>query len=194
MPKNKKTQKRKKSFSPIKFLIVMAVFVVAVALIIEFVDFKAIFNGFKQPENSQSATDSKKSEAKEDIPNPHSESTNPDQLSKDEEKKVPQYEGEDPNKSNDITGIISHSSVSNNKLILRVTIDQYLNSGTCVLKMTHQDGTSYQSTANVAESASTSTCEGFDVPTSALKSGKWSIVITISSNGKSGTISGEVKL
>lgn len=190
----RKTQKRKKSFSPIKFLLVMAIFVVSVALIIEFVDFKAIFSSFNKTEStsvSQTTDSQDTSPSSSDTSKPNDE--NHIEPPKEEEK-VPQYEGENPNSSNDITGTVSHASVSNNKLILRITIDQYLNSGTCALKMTHQDGTSYQSTVNVAESASTSTCEGFDISTSALKSGKWSVVITVNSNGKSGKITTEVQI
>ena len=94
--------------------------------------------------------------------------------------------------SDQITGILNYKSVSDGKLVLRVTINQSLSSGTCSLTMTGPG--SYSETAPVAANASSATCQGFDIPTSKLTSGTWSISISVSSDSKTGIIKDSVSL
>ena len=49
----------------------------------------------------------------------------------EQEKKVPQYDGETPNTSKTLTGIITYADVMGDDLIIRVNIDQFLLTGTC---------------------------------------------------------------
>ena len=108
-----------------------------------------------------------------------------------EEKVIPiQNEGEDPNQLESLTGNLTTNRVSNGKLILRVNINQYLSTGICNLTLTSGSNT-ITKTANIVAVASTSTCEGFDVPVSELSSGAWQISINIQSGDKTGTITGE---
>ena len=108
-----------------------------------------------------------------------------------EEKVIPvQNEGEDPNQLESLTGNLTTNRVSNGKLILRVNINQYLSTGICNLTLTSGSNTIIK-TANIVAVASTSTCEGFDVPVSELSSGAWQISINIQSGDKTGTITGE---
>lgn len=106
---------------------------------------------------------------------------------------IPQYEGDDPNSSESLTGSLTTAHVSGEKFLIRVNIDQYLSSGSCTLEMSDGDNR-HTDSAQIIPSASTSTCEGFDVPLRALGSGKYSINITIESEGKTGHISGEVSI
>ena len=104
-----------------------------------------------------------------------------------------QNDGEDPNQLEELTGNLTTSHVSEDKLILRVNIDQFLATGKCFLQL--NSGTStVEKEANIISSASTSTCEGFDIPINELKSGKWSIEISLDSNNKTGKITGEVDI
>lgn len=113
------------------------------------------------------------------------------QEEKEEEKIIPaQNEGEDPNQLESLTGNLTTNRVSNGKLILRVNINQYLSTGICTLTLT-SGGNVITKTANIVAVASTSTCEGFDIPVSELSSGSWQININIKSGDKSGTIIGE---
>jgi len=114
---------------------------------------------------------------------------NPVEIPEENPKHQAQNEGEDPNKSATITGVITRADVSNDKLVLRVNIDQYLSGGTCTLTVGN-----YTEVANVADSASTSTCEGFDIPLSKLASGEQALKIDIASGDKQGTITGKVAL
>ena len=110
-----------------------------------------------------------------------------------EKKKVVLYEGEDPNEKQELTGVVTYAGVNGDNLMIRVNIDQYLDSGVCELNLV-QSGVVYSDTANIVSSATTATCEGFNVPVSRLSGGDYGIVIKISSGDKSGTINGEVRI
>lgn len=110
------------------------------------------------------------------------------------EKDIPEaYEGENPNTSQSLTGIISHKSVTGGQLVLRTTISQTLGSGSCQLRLT-KDGQTVTRESNIAANPSSATCEGFDVPTSELSGGTWSIEITMRSGDRTGTIRDTVTL
>lgn len=111
-----------------------------------------------------------------------------------EKKEVKQYEGEDANNFADLTGAITYTGVSGGFLRIRVNIDQYLESGTCTLALRKEGANIYSAEARIVASASTATCEGFDIPTSELETGDYVIVIYISSGEKTGEIDGEVRV
>ena len=104
-----------------------------------------------------------------------------------------QNEGTDPNTLEELTGYITSANKVGNALVIRVNINQYLSSGTCTLNL-EKNGTVVEKTAAIFPTASTSSCEGFDVPTSELSEGNWKVTISLSSNGKTGTITGSTKL
>lgn len=111
-----------------------------------------------------------------------------------EEKKVKQYEGEDPNLAEGLTGVVTYAGVNGDKLVIRVNIDQYLTDGSCELTLTRDGAGVYAGTANIVGSPTTSSCEGFDVPVAGLGAGDYVIEIKINSGGKTGTIKGETKI
>ena len=115
--------------------------------------------------------------------------------SEPEKKETPvQYEGENPNNSSSVTGVITYAGVSGSNLMIRVNIDQYLNGGTCKLALKQNGNTVYTASASVIDAASTSTCEGFNVPVSGLPKGAIDIIISVSSGNKSGDIIGSANL
>ncbi|MBR0430997.1 hypothetical protein IJJ05_01770 [Candidatus Saccharibacteria bacterium] len=111
-----------------------------------------------------------------------------------EEKKVILYEGDDPNEKSELTGVITYAGVSGNFLMVRVNIDQYLSEGNCRLDLMRGGSSVYSDSATIVSSAATATCEGFNIPISALGAGDYGIVITLSSDGKEGVINGEVSI
>ena len=144
-------------------------------------------------EFSETTSTEEKSDKKPDN-DKKSEETKSTEKNETEEKKATQnYEGANPNEKEDLTGIITTSRVSDDKLVIRVSIDQYLTSGTCKLTLKKPDKT-YEESTNITSDASTSTCEGFDIPVSKLESGIWNILIDLSSNDKNGKIEGEVEI
>ena len=111
-----------------------------------------------------------------------------------EKEKVKQYEGEDPNVADDLTGVVTYAGVSGNELIIRVNIDQYLAEGSCRLTLLQDGAVVYNDTAEIIDSASTATCAGFNVPVTNLGSGETGIRIELDASGKRGVIAGEVEL
>lgn len=107
---------------------------------------------------------------------------------------VKQYDGESPNTTETLTGVISYAGVSGSDLIIRVNIDQYLASGSCKLALLKDGTIIYNSTAEIESSVSTSTCDGFKISTAELKSGELTIEITLEADNKSGKITGVVTI
>lgn len=99
------------------------------------------------------------------------------------------YDGEDPNSLDGITGLVTYSGINNDNLVVRVNIDQFLNSGECKISV----GT-FSESVKLIPNASTSTCEGFDIPLSSLsdEGGEYKFVIELSSGDKTGTIEGSI--
>ncbi|MBR5046544.1 hypothetical protein IKX73_02885 [Candidatus Saccharibacteria bacterium] len=110
------------------------------------------------------------------------------------EKKVEQYDGNNPNANNELTGVITFAGVSGDYLIVRVNIDQFLMDGSCELKLIREGSNIYSDTVEIIDSASTATCKGFNVPINNLGKGKININILLTAEGKTGIIKGEVTL
>ena len=117
-----------------------------------------------------------------------------DNEDEDEGQKVKQYEGESPNKANELSGVITYAGVVGDKIMIRVNIDQYLEEGTCELNITNGGQVVYEEAVNIVGSATTSTCEGFDFSSSTLGSGNYGIIIKIETNNKSGVIEGSLDI
>lgn len=112
----------------------------------------------------------------------------------EKEKEVaPQYEGSDPNNAQSLTGVITYSAVAGDKLVIRTSINQSLNSGICELTLS-QGVKIITKTAEIAINPSSSTCQGFDVPVSELGSGKWSVSIKVNGDGRTGILSGNASI
>lgn len=135
-------------------------------------------------DNSSSSSDSSTDTDPSDT-----ESTTADPDSKTQQT----YEGENANTSTSLTGVISYKSVVDTNLVIRTTIDQMISSGTCSLTLSNGQKTVTRA-SDIMLNPSSSTCEGFDIPTSELGGGTWSIEIDISGGNKTGTLTGNVSL
>lgn len=132
----------------------------------------------------------KKEEEKKQEKKPESEA--PAEV--EEKEKVQQYDGDNPNESEEITGVITFADVVDGVLMIRLNIDQYLAGGNCTLMLERSGNNIYSGTVEVDSSAATSTCKGFDVAVGNLGHGETNIIIKVSSGGKSGIINGGVEL
>ncbi len=188
--KHKHRKKRSNLF--LKALFVLAIIVVAAVLIVKYVDFNKIFNPTPEPEPTSAQVTP--APTPEPTPTPTPEPEPEPTLEPEPENKTPQYDGGNPNNEEKITGVITYAGVSNGQLIIRVNIDQYLNSGECNLILNLNGAAQYGAAARIIDAASTSTCEGFNVPVSELPSGKYQIQINLTADRKSGSITGEVSL
>lgn len=111
-------------------------------------------------------------------------------------EKTSQYEGEDPNNLEELTGIITYKGVENGTLTVMATINQYLHqAGACTITLA---GRNSQGTYIVSSDAhadiTTSYCENFEIPTFNLPPDTYDIEIKLNGDGKTGTIRDEVKL
>lgn len=207
MPKNKqpnpstsRTRRRPVYKHPI-FIAAIAIFVLAGAVfaIVHFAKNPAVSSSSPKastsqssdkPNSTQSSAESKEEPAKEAPADnaPSDPSVSPD-------GKTPvKYDGADPNQDASLTGYVTTARFSGDKLTIRVNIDQYLSSGSCTLRLS--DGTNQLTfSTNVLPEASTSTCEGFDVPTDSLAAfaRPLSITIDIVSGDRSGVLTGSVE-
>lgn len=110
-----------------------------------------------------------------------------------EKPKVEQYDGEDPNMSESLSGAITYAGVVDESLMIRMNIDQYLEEGRCELSLVKDGATIYNSVANVVSNVTTATCEGFDILMGELgETGLIEIKINITAGNKTGVVWGEV--
>lgn len=181
------TQRRKRSKKWVSWLII-AVLLVGAGVVCYLV----YDNYFREKKDEPASLEEKPQKREEEQPGENEPEEKKEEIV--EKEKVVQYDGEDPNVSGGITGVITYAGVSGDNLLIRINIDQYLSGGTCSLGLRKDGGTVYAAEAGVIDSASTSTCEGFNVPVAGLGSGRYNIIIYINSGGKSGEISGEVEL
>ena len=94
----------------------------------------------------------------------------------------------------ELSGAITFAQVVDNKLVVRINIDQYLNSGECVFTIKNNGSVVHSSVAGIVGNASTATCEGFDIETSKLGNGKVELIVELDGDGKKGLISGEASI
>ena len=110
--------------------------------------------------------------------------------------KAVQFEGEDPNELDELTGSITRHSISGGQLTVVASIDQYLSSDSnCRLVLKDQSGKEIRSTdaLSVTAEATSSVCGPLVVSTSQL-SGAYTIDIIITSPDKSGHIITEINI
>lgn len=105
-----------------------------------------------------------------------------------------QYEGDDSNQAEELSGVITYAGVSGDTLIIRTSIDQYLTEGACDLTLVRGGTIIYSDTTNIVGDVSTATCQGFDIGTAGLGEGNIEITINLNADGKSGVIRGEASI
>lgn len=113
-----------------------------------------------------------------------------------EPEKTTQYEGEDPNTLEQLTGYIARKSVDGDTLTIVAVIDQYLQTpGYCTIILKNATGqTIYSASRDAIPDVTASICDTFEIPTTSFTSGTYQIEIDLSSDGKHGIIIDEVVL
>lgn len=167
----------------IGFLVILAV-VVAITVL--------IFKNLKPTDNSSTPH----------LPN--SDTTNSPVTAPDEptipstpDDKPPQYEGEDPNLSNDLSGVITYHDIDPENQVLHsaVTINQYLNEdGQCVFNLKLDGNIVRTASAPATPDITTSVCGPFALPVDGLSAGTYQMEVVITGDGKQGTITEEIQL
>lgn len=178
--------KRRRKFGWVRWLVLV---VILVAIIVGVVILIKNNTSNRTDDNGQRTVDINDSETKKEEKTEEKTEETPER-----EEKVPQYEGDSPNKSETLTGLMSYADVINDELVIRISIDQFLQSGNCNLVISRNGVTYYTQSVGIIESVTTSTCDGFKVPVGELPKGDLQVGINLESDGKSGRIEGRVRI
>lgn len=116
---------------------------------------------------------------------------NEDEPYSDPDQITVQYEGENPNRASDLSGNITYTGYSNGVISIVTVINQYLDNGTCELKLTGSNGNIYTATSDIFAAVATSACSDFNID---VTPDSYQIEILLTSGEKQGTITGEVSL
>lgn len=123
----------------------------------------------------------------------------PDAISAEPEEpedKTTQYEGEDPNTLEQLTGYLTRKGVDDGVLTVVAVIDQYLHApGFCTIVLKNSAGqVVYNASSDAVPDATTSICDAFAVPVANFASGVYQIEVNLSADNKYGIIIDEVTL
>jgi len=173
------TQTKKKKV--IVILVVIAIIIITGLLTFAVLEKRGFF-GDKQDNSKIEKTDNT---------DKNRETSNYNSSDNDKEKPVNDPQQNANNQSPDIDGFITSTNISYEILTIRTQINELLPEGTCSLVLSNSQK-SLTRNSNLINSATSSSCYGFDVPISELANGNWQIKITISSGQRIGIISGEV--
>lgn len=186
--KNKKNKSSKKTATILALSLIVIIAGVATYVVLSRIDTSTTQKDATQSSSKNNSSDN----ASKDTDS--SKTSDNEIIDHESEKDItPGYEGESPDLSENLTGSINYTGVSGDKLIVRTTINQSLSSGLCEISLVNGSATITR-TSNIIPNPSSSSCEGFDIPTSELGSGNWEIMIKITSGDKSGVLKGTAKI
>ncbi len=173
--------------------LVIVLGIIVVAIVAGFLLYFTLFEGHENTRNPRTTQQSDGSQQnthdeKSDHESKDAKKTNDESVPHEKEKELPQlYEGENTNTSAGLTGAINSKSVSGDYLVIRSTINQFIDSGTCELTLRSGSKTVSRS-VEIIQNPSSSSCAGFDIPVSELSSGQWNIEIKVSSGNRQMTL------
>ncbi|MBQ3271048.1 hypothetical protein IJH10_00375 [Candidatus Saccharibacteria bacterium] len=186
--KNKKQSKNHHVFLFIILALIVCAVVIVALLILNPLGGNKTTNNGQGTNNTSSSTDQKSdSSGTKEESNEENNSTEP---TPEAEKNNTQYEGENPNNSESLTGIINYIGISDGTLSVRVSIEQSV-AGTCVFTITTPSGKTINGSSAISVGPTSSFCS-FSTP--AQESGSWKVSVGATSSDKHGTITGEANL
>jgi len=113
------------------------------------------------------------------------------------ENKTPQYEGEDPNDLDELTGHIIYKDIDpeTNTLHTSVMINQFLQSGgQCVYNIKRDDAILRTASGVAFADVTTSVCGPFSISLEGLSPGNYQLEVTITGDDKRGVILDELQI
>lgn len=114
----------------------------------------------------------------------------------DLENKAPQYEGEDPNQLDELTGVITYADIDTELQVLHsaVMINQYLQGGQCVFNLKRGDAILRTASSPITAEASTSVCGPFSLSVEDIASGTYQIEVIMTGEDKRGVITEDLQI
>ena len=88
---------------------------------------------------------------------------------------------------------ISASTQNGNTYQLRFLINSVVTGGTCQLTLS-RGGATVDKQAAIQSLAQSSTCQGFDIPTSELSAGIWNVSMQLSGSSHTGSVTGTIEV
>ena len=195
------TYKKKKSFKAI-IGVTIFIFVVLLATLITVIVISAQKGDDYKVKKTPAAKQTKKPKPKKE-PDDEEETDDKDDPNKPGEQKDPNNTGAKKKKKTPkpIKGKIDNTSLVNGSLQVRVTINEVINDGTCELSLVGPREQKYSNTTQIiANSSTTSICNGFDVLVNDIErdrdkqTGKWSVTVNLSTKNRQGKLTGEIIL
>lgn len=184
-PKNRQHKGR-----AVTIIVLVLVFLLVAGGVVVFLNREKIF-GNTQENRVENTTAEEQKQEKEKT---EEKETKKESEREAEKPSVAQYEGENANNYENLTGVVSYAGISEGNFIVRVAIDQALgNSGTCNFTLTHSSGAALKSSLATEAGPSSSFC-AYNVPVGSVQSGKWSISVEVTGANKKGVISGEATI
>ena len=197
------TYKKKKSFKAI-IGVTIFIFVVLLATLITVIVISAQKGDDYKVKKTPAAKQAKK-------PKPKKESDDEEETNDKDDPNKPAENNNDPNNPKinkkrkktpkPIKGKIDNTSLVNGSLQVRVTINEVINDGTCELALVGPREQKYNNTTQIiANSSTTSICNGFDVLINDVErdrdkqTGKWSVTVNLSTKTRQGKLTGEIIL
>lgn len=187
-----KTSKRKNSHRvPVyrrPWIVLLFFFAMAAAVIIALLFVKP------RPDESTPITSTPLTTNPTTVPSGEEAPTTP--IKPEEPEKTTQYEGEDPNTLEQLTGYLARKGVDDDVLTLVAVIDQYLHTpGSCTITLKNSAGqVVYKASSDAVADVTASVCDAFEIPTTNLANGAYQIEIELSGDNKYGVITDEVTL
>ncbi|MBQ3309118.1 hypothetical protein IJG78_00385 [Candidatus Saccharibacteria bacterium] len=187
----RKPKSRQNSHRVAAIVICLVLLVVVGAGAIIFLNRDRIFNTEKTSSNEQSTN------SEEQIDEKHEEAKaekKAEEKREAEKGSVNQYEGENPNSLETITGVVSFAGSEGASVSVRIMLDQMLgSSGSCNFTLTHTSGAKLSQTVTTEAGPSATFCI-YSVPSSNVAAGHWQITTKVTASGKEGTINGEMDI
>ncbi|RYC73442.1 hypothetical protein [Candidatus Nanosyncoccus nanoralicus] len=166
------TRKQRRNKAPIFIIFFFILAIIATIIVLKI--FKIIDHKGKPSSNSETTeiVHQKTDQPSTNIENQpiHTEDGTKEDAEAGRTPKTPeQYEGQDVNQLDKLTGTITYSEKSGDKYRIRVNINQFLKlPGTCKLTVTSASTIVHTQTVSIISNPSSGSCEGFDIPLSML--------------------------
>jgi hypothetical protein len=111
-------------------------------------------------------------------------------------EKTPKQNEATPKKAaNKIDADIAINDVSDGTYTLQISIYDLINTGSCKLHMESANGDMIDRTAKIVTiGPDSSSCDGFEIPTSEINPGKYNFTVTMTSGNKTGSVKGEIAI
>ena len=111
-------------------------------------------------------------------------------------EKTPKQNEATPKKAaNKIDADIAINDVSDGTYTLQISIYDLINTGSCKLHMESANGDMIDRTAKIVTiGPDSSSCDGFEIPTSDINPGKYNFTVIMTSGNKTGSVKGEIAI